>query len=62
MPGKRKEKWLKETYEPALKRSPERARFNLTSGIEIQPLYTAEDLPGLDPAESPGYPGEYSTR
>jgi methylmalonyl-CoA mutase N-terminal domain/subunit len=59
MPGKRKEKWLKETYEPALKRSPERAKFNLTSGIEIQPLYTSEDLPDADLAESPGYPGEY---
>ncbi len=59
MPGKRKEKWLKEIYEPALKRSPERAKFNLTSGIEVQPLYTPEDLPGPDPAEAAGYPGEY---
>jgi methylmalonyl-CoA mutase N-terminal domain/subunit len=59
VPGKRKKKWFEETYEPALKRSPERAKFNLTSGIEIQPLYTDEDLPGIDPAESPGYPGEY---
>jgi methylmalonyl-CoA mutase N-terminal domain/subunit len=59
MPGKRKQKWLKETYEPALKRSPERARFSLTSGVEVQPLYDAEDLAGAAPEESPGYPGEY---
>jgi methylmalonyl-CoA mutase, N-terminal domain len=59
MPGKRKEKWLKEIYEPALKRSPERAKFNLTSGIEVQPLYSDEDLSGIAPEESPGYPGEY---
>jgi methylmalonyl-CoA mutase N-terminal domain/subunit len=59
MPGKRKEKWLKETYEPALQRSPERARFSLTSGLEVQPLYTPEDLAGTDPEASPGYPGEY---
>jgi methylmalonyl-CoA mutase, N-terminal domain len=59
MSEEHKEKWLKETYEPALKRSPERARFNLTSGIEIQPLYTPEDLTVIDLAESPGYPGEY---
>jgi methylmalonyl-CoA mutase N-terminal domain/subunit len=59
MTGKRKQKWLKETYEPALKRSPERSKFNLTSGIEIQPLYTSEDLAGVDLEDSPGYPGEY---
>ncbi|MGD0795965.1 MAG: methylmalonyl-CoA mutase family protein [Dehalococcoidales bacterium] len=59
MPGKRKQKWMKETYEPALKRSPERARFSLTSGIEVQPLYDSEDLAGAAPEESPGYPGEY---
>jgi methylmalonyl-CoA mutase N-terminal domain/subunit len=59
MPGKRKQKWLKETYGPALQRSPERARFLLTSGIEVQPLYDAEDLGGPLLEESPGYPGEY---
>ena len=59
MAPKRKQKWLKDTYQPALERSPERARFNLTSGIEVQPLYTPEDLAGADPEESPGYPGEY---
>jgi methylmalonyl-CoA mutase, N-terminal domain len=59
MPAKRKQKWLKDTYEPAVKRSPERAKFNLTSGIEVQPLYAPEDLAELDLDESPGYPGEY---
>jgi methylmalonyl-CoA mutase, N-terminal domain len=58
MPGKRKEKWLKEVYKPAVDRSPERAKFNLTSGIEVKPLYTADDMAGIDPDESPGYPGE----
>jgi methylmalonyl-CoA mutase N-terminal domain/subunit len=60
MPGKRREKWEKEVLEPALKRFPERrTSFNLTSGMEIQPLYTADDVAGTDPEESPGYPGEY---
>ncbi len=59
MPGKRKENWLKETYEPALKRSPERSKFCLTSGIEVQPLYTHENLAAIETEESPGYPGEY---
>jgi len=60
MPGRRRDKWEKDVLEPSLKRFPERQpRFNLTSGIEIQPLYTAEDLQGIDLEESPGYPGEY---
>ena len=60
MPGKRKEKWEKDVLEPSLKRSPLRQpEFNLTSGMEIKPLYTPEDLEGTDLEESPGYPGEY---
>jgi methylmalonyl-CoA mutase N-terminal domain/subunit len=60
MPHKRKEKWVKDVLEPAVKHVPERqSRFSLTSGIEIQPLYTPEDLGGIDPEESPGYPGEF---
>jgi methylmalonyl-CoA mutase N-terminal domain/subunit len=60
MPGKRREKWVKDSLEPALKRFPERQpKFELTSGIEIQPLYTPEDLTGVDLEETPGYPGEY---
>jgi methylmalonyl-CoA mutase N-terminal domain/subunit len=60
VPGKSKQEWLKGVLEPALKRSPERqSRFSLTSGTEIQPLYTGEDLQGIDLEESLGYPGEY---
>ena len=60
MPSKSKREWVKNVLEPALKRSPERQpKFSLTSGAEIQPLYTGEDLAGVDLNESPGYPGEY---
>ncbi len=60
MPRKSKEEWVKDVLEPALKRSPERQPgFSLTSGTEIQPLYTGEDLQGIDPEESLGYPGDY---
>jgi methylmalonyl-CoA mutase N-terminal domain/subunit len=60
MPIRDKQEWVKSVLEPALKRFPERqARFNLTSGTEIQPLYTSEDLQGIDLEESLGYPGEY---
>jgi methylmalonyl-CoA mutase N-terminal domain/subunit len=59
MAKQRKKKWLEETYEPALKRSPERAKFNLTSDIKVQPLYTSDDLEDTDLDTTPGYPGEY---
>jgi methylmalonyl-CoA mutase, N-terminal domain len=57
---KRKEKWEKETLEPALKRFPERQKkFSLSSGMDVKPLYTPDDLAGADFEEEPGYPGEY---
>ncbi len=60
MSGKSKQEWVKNVLEPALKRFPERQpKFSSTSGTEIQPLYTGEDLQGVDLEESPGYPGEY---
>ena len=58
--SKRKENWEKETLEPALKKYPERQkRFSLASGMEIKPLYSQDDLAGVDLEEDPGYPGEY---
>jgi methylmalonyl-CoA mutase N-terminal domain/subunit len=60
MTSSRWEKWEKEALQPALKRFPERQpAFELTSGIDVNPLYTPADLRGIDPEESPGYPGEY---
>jgi methylmalonyl-CoA mutase N-terminal domain/subunit len=47
------ERWYRERYCA----TPERdALFSTISGLEIEPLYTADDLP--DPAEI-GFPGEY---
>jgi methylmalonyl-CoA mutase N-terminal domain/subunit len=60
MPGKRRAKWEKEVLEPALERFPERQpEFKLASGIEINPLYTGDDLQGINLEETLGYPGEY---
>jgi methylmalonyl-CoA mutase, N-terminal domain len=57
---KRKEKWEKETLEPALKKFPERQKkFSLSSGLEVKPLYASDDLAGVDFEDEPGYPGEY---
>ncbi len=60
MPSKSKSEWQKSTLEPALKRSPERQeRFDISSGIEINTLYTPEDIDQLNYSESLSYPGEY---
>jgi methylmalonyl-CoA mutase N-terminal domain/subunit len=58
--AKRKEKWEKDVLKPALKRFPERQpSFELTSGMAVKPVYTPEDLAGIDLEASLGYPGEY---
>jgi methylmalonyl-CoA mutase N-terminal domain/subunit len=58
--SKRKEKWEREILKPALKRFPERQpSFELTSGMAVKPLYTAEDIADIDLETSPGYSGEY---
>jgi methylmalonyl-CoA mutase, N-terminal domain len=62
-PGARsagKSEWLRETYGPAVARTPERKdRFSTLSDMPVEPLYTAEDLRGFDPATDLGFPGEY---
>jgi methylmalonyl-CoA mutase N-terminal domain/subunit len=53
MTSERRERWERE-----YRASPERdADFETLSGEPLQPLYTAEDLPGFDPEERLGYPG-----
>lgn len=57
---KLKKDWLSEDYGAAVERVPEReALFETLSGIPVEPLYTAEDLTGSDPAIDLGYPGEF---
>ena len=49
--------WLRDTVEPVLARHPERREsFETTSGIEVEALYTEEDLPPDAPSEL-GFPG-----
>ena len=60
MSGKRKQEWQDKVLKPALQKLPERQpEFKLPSGIEIQPLYSQEDLQDISLEETPGYPGEY---
>ncbi len=55
-----KTEWSANTLEPLKNRRPERKEsFLNTSGTEVEPLYTPEDVRSDDYVESVGYPGEY---
>jgi methylmalonyl-CoA mutase N-terminal domain/subunit len=52
--------WRETTFRRAIERSGEReADFTTSSAIPIQPLYTRANLPGWNPREALGFPGEY---
>ena len=60
MASKNKKEWQRDTLEPTLNRFPVRQpEFKLTSDIEMEPVYDAEDVQEIDPVTSIGYPGEY---
>jgi len=55
-----KQRWERETLEPALKKSPERAQsFTTISGRPIDRLYTQDDVEGIDYARDVANPGEF---
>ena len=55
-----KKEWRETTLARAQKNlSVRRERCENSSGIEIDPLYTPEDISGFDYQSSLGYPGEY---
>jgi methylmalonyl-CoA mutase, N-terminal domain len=52
--------WREMTYGRAKQKAGERQeRFETSSGIEVEPLYTAENLADWQPHEALGYSGEY---
>ena len=62
MPSSSKDEWEEKTLGPTVSRFPERQeRFQTDSGLDIDPLYSPEDLQaqGLDYQRDLGYPGEY---
>ena len=60
MPSTSKQEWNDGTFEPVKKRFGERRdRFETDSGIEVDTVYTPEDLRDFDYADALGYPGEY---
>ncbi|MFC1610755.1 methylmalonyl-CoA mutase family protein, partial [Myxococcota bacterium] len=60
------DRWFKGVYEPAIKKKAERrAKFETTSGIELQPVHAApddEDLPGKYPFTRGIHPTMYRSR
>ncbi len=55
-----KARWEQQTLAPALSRLRERKpAFKNTSGIEVQRLYTPEDLSALEYPRDLGFPGEF---
>jgi methylmalonyl-CoA mutase, N-terminal domain len=55
-----KQRWERETLEPALKKAPERpAAFTTISGRRIERLYTPDDLAGIDESRDLNLPGEF---
>jgi methylmalonyl-CoA mutase, N-terminal domain len=57
---KPKKKWLAEEYKKGLGDFPERGYpFKTLSGIEVDPIYTQDDLENFNAEEKLGYPGEY---
>lgn len=60
MPSTSKHEWKDSVFEPVKRRFGERRdRFETDSGIEVDTVYTPEDLAGFDYADALGYPGEY---
>lgn len=60
MGSKNKQEWYETKLAPMLNRFPERQeKFETTSGVELDTVYSPEDVPKFDYATQLGYPGEY---
>jgi methylmalonyl-CoA mutase N-terminal domain/subunit len=60
MTDKTKQEWRETILAPALKRTAERReKFETSSGLEIDTVYTPEDLVNFDYTRDLGYPGQY---
>ena len=60
MPSASKQEWNDSTFGPVKKRFGERRdRFETDSGLEVDTVYTPEDLKEFEYADALGYPGEY---
>ena len=56
----RKQEWKEKVWQPATERSKERQdRFETTSEIEVEPIYTPEDVSNQDYDRDLGFPGSF---
>jgi len=59
-PRKTKQQWREKSYEPSIKKVPERQKsFKSNSNYDVDVLYTPEDAKDVDYDRDLGYPGEY---
>ena len=57
---KAEEKWTEEKVQKAISRFPERKeKFTTGSNLEVDRLYTPEDIRNFDYEEKLGFPGQY---
>ncbi len=55
-----KESWEKDCFRPSLKQNPERLpRFSTVSDLEIDALYTPQDMGSAEYLQDIGFPGQY---
>jgi methylmalonyl-CoA mutase N-terminal domain/subunit len=55
-----KRKWLDDILNPALHGAkPRQEHYRLSSGIEVEPVFSPEDLAGFDYERDLAYPGQY---
>lgn len=60
MTSKNKKEWKTTCLEPLLKKAKERQeKFETSSGAEVDPLYTPEDVANIDYSRDIGFAGEY---
>ena len=60
MANSRKQEWKEKVWQPATERSGERqARFETSSEIEVEPVYTPEDVSNQDYDRDLGFPGSF---
>ncbi len=52
-------RWMNETYRPQVAEKGERKKFRTDNELDIEPLYTPQNLAGFDYLRDLGFPGEF---
>ena len=55
-----KSEWIEGTYARSVQKAPERDYpFDTSDGVDVEPIYTPEDLNGWDYSDKLGFPGQF---